>query len=204
MNIRACPRSSYIFCRHLPRQLDVKLENIDADVRRVIKKNAKKEKEDISRNILRQTAGYGDKVNPDFAKNVHGAKAEEHIIALLMLFDEHRRNAANYDIVSSDDFITEFGKKVFEKIIELEKDGMYSESVLGESFSVDEMSRLKKIQLDRAALTNNSSAVFMDCINTLKTEKSLSVKQDGSHDETDILSIIDRKKQAAKKKTEIK
>ena len=193
-----------LYMRQISEELDVKLENIDADVRRVIKKNAKKEKEDISRNILRQTAGYGDKVNPDFAKNVHGAKAEEHIIALLMLFDEHRRNAANYDIVSSDDFITEFGKKVFEKIIELEKDGMYSESVLGESFSVDEMSRLKKIQLDRAALTNNSSAVFMDCINTLKTEKSLSVKQDGSHDETDILSIIDRKKQAAKKKTEIK
>ena len=75
---------------------------------------------------------------------------------------------------------------------------MYSESCLGESFTVDEMSRLKKIQLDRAALSNNSGAVFMDCVSTLKKEKADEKAKD-ENGEDDILLIINRKKQNTKR-----
>ncbi len=185
-----------LYMRQISDELDVKLENIESDVKRTIKKRQKKTREQDSRNIIRQTAGYSDKVNPDFAKNVQAAKAEEHILALLMLYDEHRKKTVSESILSPDDFITDFGRRAFEKIIELEVEGQYSESVLGEFFTVDEMSRLKKIQLDRSALSNNSNAVFIDCVNSLKKEKgNLSVQSEAE----DIQSIISRKKQSLKK-----
>ncbi len=185
-----------LYMRQISDELDVKLENIESDVKRTIKKRQKKTREEDSRNIIRQTAGYSDKVNPDFAKNVQAAKAEEHILALLMLYDEHRKKTVSESILSPDDFITDFGRRAFEKIIELEVEGQYSESVLGEFFTVDEMSRLKKIQLDRSALSNNSNAVFIDCVNSLKKEKdNLSVQSEAE----DIQSIISRKKQSLKK-----
>ena len=187
-----------LYMRQISEELDIKVENIDSDVRHIMAQRQRRSREDNSKNIIRQTAGYADKVNPDYAKNIQGAKAEEHILALLMLYDEHRRNAARGDIICSDDFITDFGKRVFEKIFELESQDSYSESYLGESFSVDEMSRLKKIQLDRASLSNNSETVFMDCIATLKKEKAAEKAKSESGEE-DILLLINRKKQSSKK-----
>ena len=187
-----------LYMRQISEELDIKLENIESDVRHIMAQRQRRSREDYSRNIVRQTAGYADKVNPDYAKNIQGAKAEEHILALLMLYEEHRRNTAKGEIISADDFITDFGKRAFEKILELELQGIYSESLLGESFSVDEMSRLKKIQLDRVALSNNSGTVFMDCIATLKKEKAEENSKNGD-DEEDILLLINRKKQNNKK-----
>jgi len=187
-----------LYLRQIAEELDVKPDNIDADVKHIMAQRQRRQREDNSRSIMRQTAGYADRVNPDYAKNVQGAKAEEHILALLMLYEEHRRNAMSKEILSSDDFITDFGKRVFEKILELESEGMYSESCLGESFTVDEMSRLKKIQLDRAALSNNSGAVFMDCVSTLKKEKA-DENSKNENGEDDILLIINRKKQNTKR-----
>ncbi len=185
-----------LYMRQIAQELDVKVENIESDVSRAIKKQQKKYKEDTSKSIIRQTAGYSDKVNPDFAKNVQAAKAEEHILALLMLYEEHRRNTISGKLLSADDFITDFGKRAFEKITELESSGQYSESALGEFFNIDEMSRLKKIQIDRASLTNNSGSVFMDCINSLKKEKEGTQKNGETED---VLSLITRKKQSMKK-----
>ena len=151
----------------------------------------------MSKNILRQTAGYADRVNPDYAKNVQAAKAEEHILALLMLYEEHRKNTFGNNLLTSGDFATDFGRRVFEKISELESLGQFSESSMGEFFSLDEMSRLKKIQLDRISLTNNSAEVFFDCVKSLKEENASG--QESSGGEEDILSVISRKKQKIKK-----
>ena len=189
-----------LYSRQIAEELDIKLDNIELDIKRAILKKQKKAREENSRNIVMQTAGYQDKVNPDYAKNVSGARAEEHIIALMMLFEEHRRTVCSTRLLTSDDFITDFGRRAFEKILELEADGIYNDSALGEFFNVDEMSRLKKIQLDRAALSNNSASVFLDCVNALKREKSqMQTDSADSSGDDDILSIINRKKKAKQK-----
>ena len=84
-------------------------------------------------------------------------------------------------------------EKFEEYITKLEEEGVYSESVLGESFNVDEISRLKRIELDRSALSNNSKDVLLDCINALKKEKN-----NIPSDSDDIAELILRKKQESK------
>ena len=191
-----------LYSRQIAEELDVKLDNIEADIARITKARQKKAKEENSRNVIRQTAGYADRVNPDFAKNVGGARAEEHILALMMLYTEIRSKALDQNVLTSNDFVTEFGRRVYEKISTLESEGAYDESLLGEDFSVDEMSRLKKIQLDRLALSDNSEKVFYDCVKTLKNEKAISRSGSDNSSEDDILSIISRKKQSINTKTE--
>lgn len=183
-----------LYIRQISEELDIKTENLEADIARIIKAKKKKEKNDISRDIIRQTAGYTDRVNPDFAKNVGAAKAEEHLLAMLLLYSEHRIKAISEYGLSEDDFVTDFGRRVYKKICELESLGQFDESLIGEDFSVDEMSRLKKIQLDRNGL-NNSTEVLADCIKTLKNEKYINSSDDSSTIEDDILSIIKRKQQ---------
>ena len=183
-----------LYIRQISEELDIKTENLEADIARIIKAKKKKEKNDISRDIIRQTAGYTDRVNPDFAKNVGAAKAEEHLLAMLLLYSEHRIKAISEYGLSEDDFTTDFGRRVYKKICELESIGQFDESLIGEDFSVDEMSRLKKIQLDRNGL-NNSTEVLADCIKTLKNEKNINSSDDSSTIEDDILSIIKRKQQ---------
>ena len=188
-----------LYSRQIADELDVKLENIEADISRIIRSKQKKEKDEKSRDIIRQTAGYADKVNPDFAKNIVGSKAEEHILALLMIFSEYRSKVVSDNVLSREDFITDFAVRVFDKIIDLETEGIYAESLLGESFDVDEISRLKKIQLDRMSLSDNSEKVFLDCIKTLKEESAKTKSSSSQNKEEDILSIIQRKKQNTKK-----
>ena len=183
-----------LYARNIADELDIKLENLESDVARIIKAKQKKQKDDNSREVIRKTAGYADKVNPDFAKNIVGAKAEEHILALLMLYSEYRIKTLSDNLLSKDDFLTDFGGRVFEKIITLEQDGSYEEAYLGEYFTIDEMSRLKKIQLDRMNLSDNSEKVFLDCIKTLKKEKEVDRIRSEDSSESDIISIINRKK----------
>ncbi len=183
-----------LYTRQISEELDIGRANIEADVNRIIKAKAKKEREESSRQIVRQTAGYSDKVNPDFAKNIIAAKAEEHILALLMLYPEHRALVSESSIITEDDFLTDFGRRVFNKILELESLGGYDESLMGESFDVDELSRLKKLQLDRMSLSDNSKKVFEDCIRTLKDEKIGVSDPDANTSERDILSIINKKR----------
>ena len=189
-----------LYTRQIAEELDVKADNIEADIARIIKAKKKKEKEENSRNIMRQTAGYADRVNPDFAKSIGGAKAEEHILAMMIIYPEIRHKALDGNVLTSECFITEFGGRVYSKICALENEGRFDESLLGEDFDTDEMSRIKKIQLDRMALSDNSEKVFYDCVKTLKKEKeSAEIGRDGPT-EQDILSIISKKKTNIKNK----
>lgn len=189
-----------LYTRKIAEELEIKRENLEADVLRIIRSKQIKAKEENSRDIIRKTAGYADRVNPDFAKNPVGAKAEEHILALLMLYPEYRSKTISESLLTKDDFVTEFGGRVYDKIIELENQGAYDESLLGEEFTIDELSRLKKIQLDRMSLTDNSEKVFRDCIKTLKKEAANTKNDTDQSSEEDILSIINRKKQESKSK----
>ena len=189
-----------LYTRKIADELEIQRENLEADVLRIIRSKQIKAKEENSRDIIRKTAGYADRVNPDFAKNPVGAKAEEHILALLMLYPEYRSKTISESLLTKDDFVTEFGGRVYDKIIELENQGAYDESLLGEEFTIDELSRLKKIQLDRMSLTDNSEKVFRDCIKTLKKEAANTKNDTDQSSEEDILSIINRKKQESKSK----
>ena len=142
----------------------------------------------------------GDRINPDAAKNIQASYAEEDILGLMMLFDEHRAAVANGKVaLSKEDFFTEFGARVFEAIMELQNsDGGYMHSLIGERFSADEMGRLQKMINKRSQLTSNGLEVFEATVRSLKD-----ARQKKSTD-NDWMADILRRQQELKAKKESK
>lgn len=153
-------------------RLGISAEGLANDVARVRSYRRREANKKESGEVLRSARNFGDKVNPDAAKNPAAASAEEAVIGLLMLYPEHRRAVAEGSVaLSSECFFTSFGRRVFEEIMELEKsqDG-YSFSLLGLKFNPDEMGRLIRIEQQRRALTNNSIDVLEDAARALRED----------------------------------
>ena len=127
-------------------------------------------------NIKLSIKNYGDRVNPDAVKNVAANAAEEAILGMLLVYDEHREAVRKGKIeLSSDDFFTSLGKRIFEKIMELQgSDGGFSINIMGEDFSADEMGRIQKMIGNREALSENGTKILQSNIEALKQAKSKS------------------------------
>jgi DNA primase len=142
----------------------------------------------------------GDRVNPDAAKNVPANNAEEAILGLMMLFDEHRSAVASGRVaLSSDDFFTDLGKRVFEAIMELQNsDGGYMQSLIGERFTPDEMGRIQRMMNNRTTLSSNGADVFEASVKRLL---DLKLKEKAADD---WMTDFARRKQELKAKKENK
>jgi hypothetical protein len=91
----------------------------------------------------------------------------------MLIFDEFRRAAADGSAgLFAEDFVTEFGKKVFCVLCELENSEYgYSQVMLNQYFVGAEYDLLQRIEIDRRQLARNDRAVFDACIAGLKAEK---------------------------------
>jgi len=166
------------------------LDSIRTDVRRQADKRNRENKKNEIKNAYMSGAGYGDRINPDYVKNVHAARAEETVLGMLLSFEEHRRALAIGDIkISSDDFFTELGRRTFEAIVEgTDKTGAFDISMFGECFTVEEMGRITKMRVSRESLTVNDRSVLEDAIKVLKLEKGR--KTDDKDISIDDLSLL--------------
>ena len=168
------PVEREIYITHIVSALGLTADVLKSSVDRMIRARKKSEEEQELRNIMLSARNYGDKVNPDAAKNVAANAAEEAILGLLLAYDEHRESVVKEKIaLSSDDFFTAFGKRVFEKIIELQKsEEGFSMVYMEESFEPDEMGRIQKLLYMRETLTDNGTQVLRSNIEALKESKS--------------------------------
>lgn len=151
-------------------RLGVSAEGLANDVTRLRNYRRREAKKKENRDVLLSARNFGDRVNPDAAKNPAAANAEEVVIGLLMLYPEHRRAIAGGDVeLRAEHFFTGLGKRAFEEIMELEKspDG-YDFSLLGEKFTPDEMGRLVRIEQQRRSLSNNQKEVLADAASVLR------------------------------------
>lgn len=162
-----------IYIAAAAKKLDIPPESIRADVERKLRKKRSEYKKEQSQKIVRQSAGYGDRINPDFAKNVAAAKAEEAVLGMLLLYPEHREAVRTGKVaLAAADFFTEFGRRVFEAIEENDRDGSFTPSVLGQFFTPEEEGRITRMQLSRSALSDNGAAVFADNVAALRRERA--------------------------------
>ena len=181
--------------------LGVSPEAVKNDVGRIRNRRAAEAKKKQSQDVMLSIKNIGDRVNPDSAVHVAANDIEENLLAMMMIFDEYRYSVANGEIpLSSDDFVTSFGRKVFETLMELENSPEgYSRAVLGQYFNVDEISRLEKIEIERRRLTRNDKEVFDNAVQKLKEQKNSSVDVKGQ----DLLAAM-RKSRADKRVTDNK
>ena len=165
-----------VYINSVAKKFDVKYENIRQDVDRLIKKNQFARRKEESDKIKSQLSGYGDRVNPDFSKAPEVATHEENVLGLLLLYPEHRKKAITESLLSENDFFTEFGKKVFDYIKNMDNEDINEDINL--LFSPEEVGRITKMKYARMNLSDNGDIVFLDSIAMLKksiNKKSASV-----------------------------
>ncbi len=179
-----------IYITRMAEKLSVDPKSMKNDVERQMRRNRKDETAEMRRKIVSDTLGYGDRVNRDFVKNAKAARAEEAILGILLLRPELVREIRSGQIsLSAENFLTDFNKKVFCAI--LDGDDPFDISALAETFTLDEVSRVTKMQIDRSMLSKNDASVLVDYIRSLKAEAP---KEASSDDLADIRSLLDRKK----------
>lgn len=169
-----------VYINAVAQRLNTGKEGLKNDVERMRRSKIGSYKSTVSREVKLSAMGIGDRVNPDAAKNIRAVAAEEAVLGLMLIYDEYREGVVlgKYAILA-DDFVTQFNRRVFEKITELESGGGYSFSLLDEYFDHDEISRIQGMDVKRRMLTDNGVKVFEDCIKALKEQKRLSIGDGG-------------------------
>jgi hypothetical protein len=176
--------------------LAINADSLASDVARIRKRIEREEKNAQSKEALLSIKHIGDRVNNDAAKNIRATANEEAILGLMLMFDEFRSDAALGKVeLFAENFVTDFGKRVFVALCELERsEEGFSRALLGQYFTVEEMGRIEKIEVDRRMLARNDRSVFESCILGLKSES----QNDDSSD--DPFADLKRRQEELKKK----
>ena len=185
-----------IYASMVADKLHISAESLKNDVERTRSKKLRAAKQKEGKDASLAARGYGDRVNPDTAKNVQAVAAEEAILGLLMLYPEHRRMITSGTIVlGEDDFFSGLGKRTFARIMQMEaEEGGFDYSLLGEDFSIDEMGRLQSMLQRRRALAENGTAVLRASVETLKQQKQRSDARESGDAVGSIKQLLDAKK----------
>jgi len=156
------------------KRLGLSSDSIRNDVDRIRRKLYSDFKQKQGRDAVSYAKKYGDAINSDAAKNVMASSAEDVILGMMLLYGEHRSAVVKGKVtLSSDDFFTAFGKRVFESICALEKSNEgYSRSALCQYFSADEQGRLHRLEQMRADLSDNGMKVLEQAVSVLQTENA--------------------------------
>ena len=138
---------------------------IEKRIQKRIQSFKKKEGETLRQSIT----GYQDRVNPEFSKSPGIARTEETVLGLLLL-DPNYRAALHKDqpILTEDDFLTSFSRRVFCAVRDRIGDGDWEISALNEDFTPEEIGRVYGMRNRRMQLTDNGEKVFSDCVAALK------------------------------------
>ena len=169
--------------------LGVTYDSIKADVERVMRRNARKNKNEQADQVLRLTQGFSDKVNVQIIGNVASARAEEAILGLMMLRSEIAQKVFAEKSVCEEDFVTDFNRRVFCAFRrQYEAGGEIDPLLLQDEFTPDETGRMIAIREERAQLGDNSYDILLSCVKRLR-------QRTGKENTTEeILSIINKKK----------
>lgn len=140
-------------------------DDIDRAIAKQRREYRKKEREGLRQSIT----GYQDRINPEFSRTPGVARTEETVLGLLLL-DPTFRAALHRDapILSENDFLTEFSRRVFCAVRDRIGDGDWEISALNEDFSPEEIGRIYGMRNRRMQLTDNGEKVFSDCVSALK------------------------------------
>ena len=142
------------------------LENdVNARMRRLAKENDKTRRGEL----IRVTSGISDRVNPDYAKQPKAARIEESLLGILFIHPEYLPRLVDGYPLSADDFTTALGKRLFEKVKEAEEH--FSLGLLGEEFTLEEVSRASEMIAARNELSDNSEATYGTFVRSLRREK---------------------------------
>lgn len=157
-----------IYIQTVANHLKVDSKSVKEDVEKLARRQQYAYKKNESQKVKQETAGYSDRVNPDFAKAPAVAKNEENVLGLLLLYPDHRKVVFQENMLSSDDFYTDLNRRVFEFIKQSYEVGSNSIDDINEVFSPEEVGRITKMKIARMQLAENGISVLRESIASLR------------------------------------
>ena len=159
---------SEIYATRLSNELGVNVDSIKAQIRSA--KTKLRRSDDVRRKKEQDTMlekSFADKNNPERAKNIRAARAEETLIASFM------RNPDFYNKLKGkftpQDFVTLFNRRVMECLARKLDEGLDPNlSIFSDSFTPEEMDTVTRIYISSNTLSNTLKECE-DCIEVLKS-----------------------------------
>ena len=185
-----------VYLQAVSERLGLPIDSLRRDVERAQARIQRDRHQSEARAARMSALALDDRVNPEAAGNIRAAAAEDTVLGLMLLNEEHRRAVREGAVsLTADDFVTAFNRRVFEAIMELENsDGGFSTAVLGEKFDPDEMGRLAKLAQARRNLSENGQSVLKAAVRTLQDEKN-AVTKDDAPPEDSLERLLEKKRQ---------
>ncbi|MBE6690390.1 MAG: DNA primase [Ruminococcaceae bacterium] len=189
-----------LYIADVSKALGISKESIANDVKRFMSREYRQQKEKEHRDLLLSARNFGDRINPDAAKDPAAAAAEETILGLLLCCPEHRKSViSGQTVLEIEDFFTDFGKRVFRAITDMESsESGFVFSALNELFQPDEVGRMVRMQQDRERLQINDDTVLNAAVEALRQSR----RKRESRQSGDWMAEIERRRAAMKKKQE--
>ena len=157
-----------VYINYVAKTFEVKPENIAADVERLVARHDRARRTEESRKRIQEAAGYGDRVNVDFAKAPGVATAEGNVLGLMLLYPEHAKRVFAENLLTNDDFFTDLNRRVFKYLSDSFSSDTSSSDDINEIFTPEEIGRMTKMKLARMPL-ENSPDIFLETVKTLKS-----------------------------------
>ncbi len=169
-----------LYIQNISKLFGVDVKSVKSDVDRMVNRASKNRRKEESNKVKQDAVGYSDRVNPDFIKAPAAAKNEEALLGLLLLYPEHRKRVFENALVSGDDFITEFNRRIFEYLHQAFTSGDDSHLDIDAHFTPDECGRITKMKLNRMELSENGDTVLTDSIEKLRRSVSKKINEKNS------------------------
>lgn len=159
-----------IYIERCSKDFAIDIVSIKRDVESKRRKMASENEKKRRGELIRVTAGIGDRVNPDFAKQPKAARIEKNILGMLLVKNEYLTHEVEGRVLSESDLATSFGKKLFTFIKNSESDGRFNIGLLNEDFTQDEVSRVAEMIAEQNELGLNSESSFESYVTALRNE----------------------------------
>ena len=150
-------------------KFSIPAKSLREDVDRLIARQRREFKKKEGDALRQSITGFQDRINPEFSRTPGVARTEETVLGLLLL-DPNYRALIHRDepILTENDFLTEFSRRVFCAIRDRIGDGEWEISALNEDFSPEEIGRIFGMRNRRMQLSDNGDKLFSDCVAALK------------------------------------
>ena len=159
-----------LYIMRASKSLGLSVDTLMHDVKKAAANRNNAERKNYIEQMEKLQSGIGDKVNPERAANLKAAMAEEAILGILLLYPEKMSMFTGEEpVLTGNDFVTSFNRRVFEALQRMFAEGSTDISLLGADFNNDEISRIYQLQMRREGLTSNSNDALMDNVRALKS-----------------------------------
>jgi DNA primase len=164
------PVERAVYQSHVAKQLGLGEDVIKNSVERIRQKQMADYRAKQSREAQASIKNFGDRINPDSAREPRAAAAEESVLGMLLIYGEYRKAVATGTVLLTvEDFVTEFHRRVFDSVMKRHaSEAGFRFELLGMEFTPDEVGRIEKMEMLRQQLTHNGPEVFQSAVGVLK------------------------------------